>query len=306
MAITRDDHLPSTITKTRIAPTPSGYLHLGNAFSFALTAALAEKYNARIVLRIDDLDQERVRPAYVQDIFDTLDFLEIGWHEGPRNPREVEREYSQIHRLDLYRRAFDTLISQSAIFACNCSRARVQEAAPDSVYKCRCIEKALPLDTPEVRWRLRTSTDLALTVRTLDGTINTFLPPEQQNFIVRKKDGMPAYQLASLIDDQYFGVDFIVRGTDLWPSTLAQHYLAKGLSVQSFLDTTFHHHALFTAVDGTKLSKSAGATSIQYLRKAGKTRADVYNLIARHAGIKENVSGWKELFAAAQLSTNHG
>jgi glutamyl-tRNA synthetase len=280
MAITRDDHVPSTITKTRIAPTPSGYLHLGNAFSFALTAALAEKYNARIVLRIDDLDQERVRPAYVQDIFDTLDFLEIGWHEGPRNPREVEREYSQIHRLDLYRRAFDTLISQSAIFACNCSRARVQEAAPDSVYKCRCIEKALPLDTPEVRWRLRTSTDLALTVRTLDGTINAFLPPEQQNFIV--------------------------RGTDLWPSTLAQHYLAKGLSVQSFLDTTFHHHALFTAVDGTKLSKSAGATSIQYLRKAGKTRADVYNLIARHAGIKENVSGWKELFAAAQLSTNHG
>lgn len=306
MAITRDDHAPSTITKTRIAPTPSGYLHLGNAFSFALTAALAEKYNARIVLRIDDLDQERVRPAYVQDIFDTLDFLEIAWHEGPRNAREFEREYSQVHRLDVYRRAFDTLVSQSAIFACNCSRAQVQEAALDGVYTGRCIEKALPLDSPDARWRLRTSTDLALTVRTLDGTIHAFLPPEQQNFIVRKKDGMPAYQLASLIDDQYFGVDFIVRGTDLWPSTLAQHYLATVLNVQSFIASTFYHHALFTEQHGAKMSKSAGATSIQYLRKAGKTPADVYNLIARHAGIKENVSGWKELFAAAQLSTNDG
>src|SRR3546814_5255566 len=89
--------------KTPIAPTPSGFLHLGNVLSFSLTAGLAAKMNARIVLRIDDLDRERVRKRYVQDIFDTLDFLEISWHEGPANFGEYQREHSQLHRLDLYR-----------------------------------------------------------------------------------------------------------------------------------------------------------------------------------------------------------
>ena len=96
-------------------------------------------------------------------------------------------------------------------------RAQVQEAGAGGAYTERCIGKALALNSPDARWRLRTSADLPLSVRTLEGEINAFLSPEQQNFIVRKKDGMPAYQLASLIDDQYFGVDFIVRGTDLWP-----------------------------------------------------------------------------------------
>src|SRR6185312_6440352 len=99
--------------KTRIAPTPSGFLHLGNAYSFALTAALAGKYGARILLRIDDLDRERVQKQYVQDIFDTLNFLEIPWHEGPRNMDEYEKQYSQIHRLDLYRQTLDMLQQQS-------------------------------------------------------------------------------------------------------------------------------------------------------------------------------------------------
>jgi glutamyl-tRNA synthetase len=88
-------------TRTRIAPTPSGYLHLGNALSFALTAAIARSTGAKILLRIDDLDQQRVNLAYVQDVFDTLNFLEIPWDEGPRNVIEYHDEWSQMRRMDM-------------------------------------------------------------------------------------------------------------------------------------------------------------------------------------------------------------
>ena len=82
-----------TFKKTRFAPTPSGFLHLGNVLSFVITAGLAEKTGAKIFLRIDDADQERTNKLCVQDIFDTLDFLGIAWHEGPRNLQEYEQEY---------------------------------------------------------------------------------------------------------------------------------------------------------------------------------------------------------------------
>ncbi len=90
--------------KTRIAPTPSGFLHLGNVLSFSITAALARKTGAAILLRIDDLDRGRVTTPYVQDIFDTLNYLGIPWDEGPRNYEEYQWEYSQVYRLDSYRK----------------------------------------------------------------------------------------------------------------------------------------------------------------------------------------------------------
>ena len=102
-----------------------------------------------------------------------------------------------------------------------------------------------------------------------------------QDFIVNKKDGFPAYQLTSVMDDVYYGIDLIVRGMDLWDSTLAQHYLATVLKQDTFLNSTFYHHPLLTAADGSKLSKSAGATSIQYLRKQGKTPGEIYSMIGK-------------------------
>jgi glutamyl/glutaminyl-tRNA synthetase len=95
--------------KTRIAPTPSGFLHLGNALSFELTASLAQKTGAKILLRIDDLDRERTNPPYVQDIFDTLNFLNIKWDEGPKDIIEYENSWSQIHRIGLYQNALEQL-----------------------------------------------------------------------------------------------------------------------------------------------------------------------------------------------------
>lgn len=292
-----DEHIPH-FKKTRLAPTPSGYLHLGNVLSFVITTALAEKAGAKILLRIDDLDRDRVNKQYVRDIFDTLNFLEIPWHEGPRNFAEYENQYSQMHRLDSYHEALQQLKDTGAVFACTCSRAQIRENNPDDIYPGTCRNKNIPLDGKDACWRLKTDDKKELSVKTLYGeTIKTTLPATMQNFVIRKKDGYPAYQLASVVDDLHFGVDLIIRGEDLWPSTLAQLYLSDVLGLDNFQKTTFYHHPLLTETAGKKLSKSAGDTSIKYLREHGKKPSDIYTEIAAMLGIQhEQVDNWQLLY----------
>lgn len=286
---------PQHFNKTRIAPTPSGYLHLGNALSFAITAALAKKTGAKILLRIDDLDRARVNKAYVQDIFDTLNFLEIPWDEGPRDFAEYESEYSQVHRMELYQKALEELKESKAVFACTCSRSQIRMNNHDDSYPGTCRDKELSVDTPYASWRLKIAEAAEIAVKSLTGPIHAMLPEQMHDFVVRKKDKYPAYQLTSVIDDIHFGIDLIVRGEDLWPSTLAQLYLSSVLHYDNFQNTTFHHHALLSETGGKKLSKSAGDTSIKHLREQGKKPKDIYGAIADLLGIKELVTDWWQL-----------
>lgn len=294
--------------KTRIAPTPSGFIHLGNVLSFAITAGLAAKTKAKIVLRIDDLDRERVNKEYVRDIFDTLDFLGIPWDEGPVNFREYQTEYSQVHRMNLYRETLEQLRENGDIFACSCSRAGMSSKSLNGGYPGTCRDKDIPPGVENTSWRLRTSRMKApLRVRTLmSGIVETELPASMREFIVRRKNGLPSYQLASLADDIHFGVNLVVRGEDLWDSTLAQLALASRLpQCEDFGQIVFHHHPLLTGPEGAKLSKSAGATSIRYLRKQGKKPAAVYSLIASMLGIKTPVRNRQSLAAAVMDGGNH-
>jgi glutamyl/glutaminyl-tRNA synthetase len=272
--------MPS-FTRTRIAPTPSGFLHLGNALSFALTAKLARETGAKLLLRIDDLDRDRVEARYVQDIFETLHFLGISWDEGPRDISTYEGSWSQLHRMELYRGALSALRERDVLFACNCSRAQIAREAAGGAYPGTCRDKGLSLDAPDVSWRVRTDMSQELVVRGLDGVAFAGLPDgSMKDFVVRKKDGFPAYQLTSIVDDLHFGVDLIVRGQDLWSSTLAQQYLARLLpGAGAFAEACFYHHDLLTEEGGSKLSKSAGATSIQFLRKEGRLAEDIYKMI---------------------------
>jgi len=277
--------------KTRIAPTPSGFLHLGNVLSFAITAALARKNGAKILLRIDDLDRARANKLYIQDIFDTLNFLEIPWDEGPRNVKEFEDSYSQLHRMAIYREQLQHLRDKGLLFACTCSRRQLQDAR-----SCDCLNRQIPLDTKNVSWRLITGTSYELAIKNYNGEVDhTVLPVDMHNFVVRKKDCFPAYQLTSMVDDLFYCVDLVVRGEDLWPSTLAQHELALALGEKGFGDITFYHHPLLMEAPGKKLSKSAGAASVKYLRENGKNAAAVYQLIASMLGINETIFSWEQL-----------
>lgn len=304
------DKTPS-FKKTRIAPTPSGYLHLGNVLSFALTAGLARRTGAGILLRIDDLDRGRVSKDYVEDIFETLRFLGIPWDEGPQDFDEYEREYTQLRRMDLYREALSQLREEGKLFACTCSRTQVLRDSPDGGYAGRCRDKEISLDTEGCNWRIRTEAAGDIEVKGIAGLIGgediprtagreeirVALPAEMTDFVVRKRDGYPAYQLTSVIDDLHYGIDLVVRGEDLWPSTLAQQFLAQELGWMAFGEIRFYHHPLLMETADAKLSKSAGATSVRWLRGQGVRPADIYPMIVRMLGMDFQAGSWEELAA---------
>lgn len=282
------------ITKTRLAPTPSGFLHLGNALSFFITASLAKKHKAKILLRIDDLDQKRVKAEYIQDIFDTLDFLEIPYDEGPRNKKEFLQDYSQLNRLSLYRKFIKELKEKNQIFACDCSRKKLQKEHPQRWYTGTCLHRDLSFSKNQSSLRL--VTDLEQTVY-----INHYAMAQQQHhlpgavgfFMVQKKDGYPSYHLASMVDDIHFKVDLIVRGLDLSASTVAQVYLSKHWHDHSFDRTIFHHHQLFKE-EGKKLSKSNGSYAIRQMIKAGLKKDAIYNRVGKHLNFAQPVNNLEE------------
>ncbi len=242
---------------TRFAPTPSGFLHIGNQFSFAITALVAEREDAQILLRIDDLDNARFRQEYLENIFATLEILDLNWQIGPKNPQDFIDNFSQQKRLFLYQNYLEKLWQKELVFACKCSRKDLQDRKEGGCAK-NCHKKKYPKETKNAAWRIKTD-DRKLTVKTWpNGEIQTQIPKEMKDFVVRRKDGIPAYQLASLADDLHFGVNLIVRGADLWPSTLAQLFLAEILEEKEFLTAHFFHHTLIKNWRGEKLSKSAG------------------------------------------------
>lgn len=287
---------------TRIAPTPSGFLHLGNAFSFLKTKALAEKHGSKILLRIDDLDRERYRPEYVEDIFETLDFLEIKIDLGPKNFSEFENEWSQLHRMDSYANALEHLKDGGKLFACDCSRKKIQQLDPSGYYLGQCLDRKLSLEKPDVAWRMDTSeSDFVQYTEYPDHSKSELIPQDSVFYIVKKKDGNPSYHLTSVVDDLHFGVDLVVRGNDLLPSTLAQLDLARNLGEQDFKKITFHHHQLIKSPKLEKLSKSAGATSLQSLRKEGKKLQDIFEMIGKWLGREVPITSYEDFKSSQKI-----
>ncbi len=251
----------STESRLRLAPTPSGYLHVGNACNFLLNW-LATRFQpgARLLLRIDDLDADRKRPEYIQDIFDTLDWLGLDWDEGPTTPEDFESSWSQHRRIALYQQTLEGLRDKGFLFPCAKSR---RELAPfEGHYPREFRNQPIDFDDPEVAWRVRTPESAP--------------DPVPEDFIVRRRDGLPAYQLASLADDLHFGITHIIRGEDLRSSTAAQRFLAECLGYVAFGGIAVLHHPLWRDEKGEKLSKSAGAAALKTWREEGRPTADFF------------------------------
>jgi glutamyl/glutaminyl-tRNA synthetase len=119
--------------------------------------------------------------------------------------------------------------------------------------------------------------------------------------VVRRKDGLPAYQLASVVDDLHFGIDFIVRGEDLWPSTLVQLYLAEMLEARAFTAIRFLHHPLLKGADGEKLSKSAGALSVKHWQETGKSLAQLLAYLGERLHAPQPIKSEEEIANALGL-----
>jgi len=218
---------------TRFAPTPSGFLHEGNAVNALLVAWLAHQVDAQVALRIDDLDAARLRPAYVDDIFDVLRDMGIAWTIGPEDARDFEANYRQQARIPEYFECLSDL-RDSALeaYACSCSRSEVGGLA---VGGCPgdCRSRLRPLVQGESALRIHVAPGTTVRVAGVDVDVATAMG----DFVVWRRDGLPAYQLVSVVEDARWGTTHIVRGDDLLASTAAQILLARALGLHPD-----HHH----------------------------------------------------------------
>lgn len=237
---------------TRIAPTPSGYLHEGNAVNFLLTAWLARSARGRLVLRIDDMDSGRKRPEYVADIFALLDWLDIQPDAGPGSVAEFEREYSMSLRTEEFRARLAAIGRNGGrTYACRCSR---RELAGHSIYPGTCRSAGLELRAGETALRLQVPAGAS--ARVAGSAVD--VAGVMGDFVVWRRDDLPSYHLASVIEDDRLGVTHVVRGVDLRESTAAQRVLAPLVGSAGFAGADVRHHRLLLAPDGSKLAKSAG------------------------------------------------
>lgn len=270
--------------RTRIAPTPSGFLHAGNGISFIMTWAIARAFNGSILLRIDDLDAQRMRPEYVEDIFRTLDWLGLDYDKGPASPDDFFQNFSQHHRVYLYAEAINKLRNTGLLYECRCSRKDIRLHSTNHLYPNTCREHLLGFNADfinETSWRMRVeNSTLVIFTEWQKGQISVPVDEIIGDFIIRQKNGLPSYQIASLVDDQYFDINFIVRGADLLSSTAAQIFLAQHIGYSHFANNIFFHHPLMVDTEGGKLSKSEGAVALKEWRHTHRSPIELYQQAA--------------------------
>ncbi len=309
----------SSSRKTRLAPSPTGALHLGNARTFLINWALARQQGWGIVLRIEDLDTPRVKPQAQQQAIDDLRWLGLDWDEGP---------YFQMKEVQPYRAALSRLAERGLIYPCHCTRKDIEAAqsaphADDHELRypgtCRphaanaaspphadalarrdvalqgspqldVADQSSPATGDSAPSRLAAGPALRLLVpdETITFTDEIAGPPrinvQEQvgDFIVATKAGLPAYQLAVVVDDARQGVTDIVRGDDLIRSAARQLLLYRVLDLTP--TPRYWHVPLVVGEDGRRLAKRHGDTRLSWYREQGVPAERVIGLLAAWCG----------------------
>ncbi len=276
----------------RFAPTPSGYLHLGNLFCSLIAWLAAKSQGGTIVLRNEDLDVDRTRPEYFVQAQRDLEALGLYWDEGgeasgPHGP------YDQSKRGDFYTAQLHKLEALGLVYPCFCTRAQLHAAsAPhasdgEPIYAGTCrgltpsqVEERRKNRSPALRLQVP---DQSVTFDDLHyGPQEQHLPTGSGDFILRRSDGVFAYQLAVVADDGHMGITQVVRGRDLLSSTPRQILLYRLLG---YPVPEFGHTPLVLASDGRRLSKRDGDQSLAGLRSRGFSPADVVGALAYLGGL---------------------
>jgi glutamyl-tRNA synthetase len=275
--------------KGRLAPSPTGAQHVGNARTYLIAWLSARSRGGRIALRIEDIDSPRVKPGADRQACEDLRWLGLDWDEGP---------LVQTERLPLYRSALAQLQEQEKVYPCTCTRSDVERAASaphveqeGPVYPGTCAGRrardAEALGDRPYCWRFRVPARSPSFVDGFGGPTHIDLRAVGGDFVVWKTPrpgstaSTPAYQLAVVVDDAAQGVTEVVRGDDLIPSTPRQLllYEALGLTPPAFV-----HAPLVVGPDGRRLAKRHGDTRLSALREAGVRPEALLGLLAWSCG----------------------
>ena len=261
----------------RLAPSPTGLLHIGHACTFWMAYQRALKREGTLVLRIEDLDPRRSKTKFTEAIIEDLRWLGIRWHEGPDRGGPFS-PYEQRRRREFYLDCWRMLRDRGHIYPCTCSRrdlalaaAAPNEGEDEPLYPGRCrnrIGEAARYQKPAgVNWRFRVPDGERVAFRDLHQGPQHYIAGEDfGDFVVWRRDDVPAYQLAVVTDDARMQITEVVRGTDLLKSTARQLLLIRdlGLAIPSY-----YHCDLLRDESGTRLAKSHDALSLRALREKG-------------------------------------
>lgn len=276
----------------RLAPSPTGAQHIGNARTYLLAWLLARSGAGRVVLRIEDIDSPRVKAGADRQALDDLRWLGLNWDEGP-DVGGPHAPYVQTQRLALYDAALEQLKAAERIYPCTCTRSDVAAAASaphahqeGPIYPGTCAHRqasdAAALDRPYC-WRFRTSSTTRSFVDLVAGPQQASVAHDLGDFVIAKADGSPSYQLAVVVDDHATQVNQVLRGDDLLPSAFRQ------LELYDFFGWSppqFAHVPLVVGPDGRRLAKRHGDTRLALLREAGKPAAPLLGLLAQSCGLR--------------------
>lgn len=257
----------------RLAPTPTGHLHLGHARTFWTAQERARARGGTLILRNDDLDRARCKPEFVRAMIEDLRWFGFDWQEGPDVGGGFS-PYNQSERFGAYRAALETLRSRGLAYPCYCSRRDIQSAAhaphaaddAEPLYPGTCRDKATQ-EGSKFSWRFRVRDGEAVAVTDNNLGEQAFVAGKHfGDFVVWRNDDTPAYQLACVVDDSEMLITEVVRGADLLLSTARQLLLYRALGVQA---PEFFHCPLMLDENGERLAKRSESMSLRMLRERG-------------------------------------
>lgn len=272
------DHAPGPAYRGRIAPSPTGLLHLGHARTFWAAQERARRGGGTVILRNDDLDRDRCKPEFVRALFEDLRWFGFEWSEGPDCGGPCA-PYNQSERREHHRAALERLMEAGLVYPCVCSRKDIQAApaAPHAgddevIYPGTCRRnRPSETDPRPVSWRFRVPDGETLSFTDASLGPQRFVAGRDfGDFVVWRHDDVPAYQLACVADDAAMGITEVVRGADLLVSTARQLLLYRALG---WTPPAFFHCELMRDEAGQRLAKRHDALSLRRLREQGATPA---------------------------------
>lgn len=285
---------------TRLAPSPTGALHLGNARTFLANWAMARKCGWGVLLRVEDIDHPRVRPGAIDQTREELAWLGLDWdEEAPLQSTDLEPCLEALR----------TLAAKGLIYPCDRTRAELAPSAPNEGDGSVCAHASLrppgagtPCNAPTMSrtWRLLVDSGAEPIVDAFSGPSEVDVASDCGDFAIWTRSGVPAYQLAVTVDDARQGVTQVVRGDDLLPSAARQQLLQRHLGLPT---PTWWHLPLLRGPDGRRLAKRHGDSRLARWREGSPER--VIGLLAMFSGLTDDLCPMDAATFASSFSIDH-